>query len=112
MAAIAVGDPIPPLGARKFYSAYLTPQAPARDVPLAAAPSLDELLSIPEVVWAAAICEKGSIPDWRQGTVGGALAHIFARSDSHERLLELAAEIASPKYFSFAEASVVGAAAG
>jgi biotin carboxylase len=111
IASIAVGDPIPQLTDRQFYCAHLTPQAPALDVPLASAPTRDELLSVPGVVFAMVLGEKGSILDWRQGTDGGTLAHVFAKADSSEKLLELAAEIGSSKYFPFAETSEIAVAA-
>jgi hypothetical protein len=105
IAAIAVGEPIPPLTDHKYYCAHMTPQSPPIDEPLASAPTRDEMLAVPGIVFAMVLGQAGMVMDWRQGTDGGTLAHIFARTDSSAELLELYAEVGSSKYFPFTEAS-------
>jgi biotin carboxylase len=107
IACIAVGEPIPPIADHQFYCALLSPQAPAHEARLIAAPTRDELVSVPKVVFAMVLSQVESILDRRQGTDNGTLAYIFARDDSSEKLLDLATEMGSSKYFRFADSASV-----
>lgn len=102
MAAVATGRPTAPLGPLQRSSAYLVPQAPARDVVLAEVPSLEELTARPDVVEASLFYGVGDRPEWERGTAGGRLARVIAAADTPGQILDLADHLASDACFSYA----------
>ena len=104
LASVAIGAPVRPPGKSHAHAAFLTPQSPSANVRLTAVPTPDELRSISEVVQADVLYPVGASPAWHEGTKGGTLARIYAVANSADKLLCLAEELQTPRYFSYSGA--------
>ena len=101
IAAVATGRAARAPGPPHRYAALLTPQAPTGSGRVTAAPSAEELERIPGAIAAVAPVSPGDHPDPAAGTKGGALVYLTAVADEPGPLIDLAALLASDRYFRF-----------
>lgn len=101
LAAVATGRPVRAPGPPRRFAALLTPQAPSGSGRLTAVPSPEELRRIPQVIEAIVPVSAGGRPDTTAGTMGGALVYLTAEADNPGALIDLAALLASDRYFRF-----------
>ncbi|MGW7514209.1 ATP-grasp domain-containing protein [Streptomyces sp. NPDC054796] len=101
MAAVATGRPVPMRGSLRQSTAFCCPQAPAADVVISSAPSVEELLALPAVRDVQLPYSVGDRPAWESGTKSGTVARVIAVAESADHLLALADHLASPATFSY-----------
>jgi biotin carboxylase len=101
LAAVATGQAVRAPGPPRRFAALLTPQAPSGSGRLTAVPTPEELRRIPQTIWAMVTVSPGDLPDTTAGTKGGALAYLTAVADEPGALIDLAALLASDRYFRF-----------
>jgi len=106
LAAVATGRAVRAPGPPRRFAALLTPQAPSGSGRLTAVPSPEELRRIPQVIEAVVPVSPGDLPDTTAGTKGGALVYLTAEADNPGALIDLAALLASDRYFRFETAGL------